>query len=95
MAQNKELLVPAAAKEDSGSFELARVWIANKAQHVSIRVGVWNDPAAWGIMLADLAQHVANAYEQDEAIERSRVLQRIKTAFNAEIDSPTDAPKGG
>src|SRR5262249_5108300 len=94
MAQSNELLIPDAAKNDPNSFELLRVWVANRGQHVSLRVGVWNDPAAWGIMLADLARHVANSYEQDVGLDRLQTLQRIKAAFDAEMTSPTDTPSG-
>ena len=85
MAQNDQLLLPEAAKTDPQSFELLRVWIANKGQHVSLRTGVWEDPAAWGIMLADLASHIVNAYDQDEALDRQKTLQRIKAAFDTEL----------
>jgi hypothetical protein len=64
--------------------------VANDAQHVSLKVGVWEDPAAWGIMLADLARHVANAYQQDAGLDRNKTLQRIKDALNVELVSPTD-----
>jgi hypothetical protein len=94
MAQSDQLLLPDAAKADPQSFELLRVWIANKGQHVSLRTGVWKDPAAWGIMLADLAQHIVNAYDQDEALDRQKTLQRIKAAFDAELSRATDNPKG-
>jgi hypothetical protein len=59
MAQNDQLLIPEAAKRDQKSFELIRVWVAENSQHVSLRAGVWKDPA-WGIMLADLARHIAS-----------------------------------
>jgi len=61
MAQSDQLQIPEAATQDPKSCELLRVWVANKGQHVSLRAGVWKDPAAWGIMLSDLMQHVANA----------------------------------
>jgi len=89
-----QLLIPDAAKTDPKSFELLRVWVANKGQHVSLRAGVWNDPAAWGIMLADLAKHIANSYQQDERLNRLDALHRIKAAFDAEWASPTDEPSG-
>lgn len=94
MAQSDQLLIPAAAKSDPGSFELLRVWVANNDQHVSLRVGVWADPAAWGIMLADLVKHVVNSYEQDSALDRAATLQRIKAALEAELASATDNPTG-
>jgi hypothetical protein len=94
MAQSDQLLIPDAAKGDPKSFELLRVWIANKGQHVSLRVGVWNDPAAWGIMLADLAKHIANSYDKDEALDRLKTLQRIKAAFDVELAKATNDPTG-
>ncbi len=94
MADSDQLLIPDAAKADARSFELLRVWIANKGQHVSLRVGTWSDPAAWGIMLADLARHIVNSYDQDMALDRLKTLQRIKDAFDAELTKPTDNPTG-
>ena len=94
MAETDYLVVPEEAKADCNSFELLRIWIANNSQHVSLRVGVWKDPAAWGIMLSDLAKHIAHSYEQDCALDRVQTLQRIKAAFDVEMDSPTDTPSG-
>ena len=94
MTQKDQLPIPEAANRDPQSFELLRVWVADKNQHVSLRVGVWNDPAAWGLMLADLARHIVNTYEQDVAFDRLQTLQRIKAAFEAELESPTDTPSG-
>jgi len=94
MADSDQLVIPGAAKTDPASFELLRVWVANKAQHVSLRPGVWKDPAAWGLMLADLARHVAISYQRDAGLDRSQVLQRIKAALDLELQSPTDEPAG-
>jgi hypothetical protein len=95
MAKNDELVIPAVATKDPGSFELLRVWIANKGQHVSLRTGVWKDPAAWGVMLSDLMQHIANSYQQQEGLDRVKTLQRIKAGLDAELTFPTDQPSGG
>jgi hypothetical protein len=94
MADCDQLLIPDAAKEDPKSFELLRVWVANKGQHVSLRTGVWSDPAAWGIMLADLARHVANSFQQDAGLDRLKTLQRIKAVLDTELASPTGEPSG-
>jgi hypothetical protein len=95
MAESDQLQIPAAVRQDPKSFELLRVWVANKGQHVSLRMGVWEDPAAWGIMLSDLMQHIANSYHPDEGLERTNTLQRIKEGLDAELASPTDHPTGG
>ena len=62
MASSKYLDIPPAASRDKASFEVLRVWIAEQGQHVSIRSGAWEDPFAWGIVLADLARHIALAH---------------------------------
>ena len=94
MADNDQLPIPDAAKTDPKSCEILRVWVANKRQYVSLQVAIWNDPAAWGLMLADLARHVANSYQQDAGLDRFNTLQRIKAGFDAELASPTDDPLG-
>jgi hypothetical protein len=87
MTENSELQIPSAAKDDATSFELLRIWIANDDQHISLRADVWDDPAAWGIMLADLARHIVNSYAQDNVGDRRKTLERITDALNAELDS--------
>ena len=92
--EHNSLVIPDAAKKDSKSFEVLRVWVANEGQHVTIRVDTWDNPAAWGIVLADLARHIANAYQQDAGADPNIVLQSIKSLFDAEMGSPTDLPSG-
>jgi hypothetical protein len=62
--KSTELPVPSAVDADPECIELLRVWAAGGKQHVSLATEVWEDPAAWGIMLVDLARHIASAYEQ-------------------------------
>jgi hypothetical protein len=95
MSGNKYLDPPPAAVRDKASFELLRVWVAEQGQHVSLRPGTWDDPFAWGIVLADLARHIVNA----EAMHRKNFdedafLERMLEGFRAEIESPTDDPEG-
>jgi uncharacterized protein DUF5076 len=85
MAENDALEIPDDARTDAGSFEILRLWIANNDQHVSLRMGVWEDPAAWGIMLADLARHVAASYAQDARLDPGEALERIKEGLDAEL----------
>jgi uncharacterized protein DUF5076 len=84
-----ELAAPAAAVEDARSFEIARVWMASGAQLVRLRADVWPDPAAWGIVLAELARHVALAYHQREDHAIEDVLERVLAGFQSELESPT------
>jgi hypothetical protein len=74
---------------------MLRVWAAGGKQHVSIATDLWDDPANWGMMLVDLAKHIANAYESTKGTDRITVLGRIKAGFDVEWSSPTDVPTGG
>lgn len=94
MAQADQLRIPEPARTDAKSFELLRVWVAHQDQHISIRTGVWDDPAAWGVMLADLARHIANAFEKFENRDPLRVLEAIKAGFEAEMQSPARPIQG-
>lgn len=92
MSKAKELPIPSRAEADPNARELVRVWAAMGSQHVALATNVWRDPAAWGIMLADLAQHIVNAHCQTDD-ERSAFLVRLKSGFDAEWKTPTDVPK--
>jgi Domain of unknown function (DUF5076) len=94
ITEDRELLIPEIAQGNPNSFEILRVWIANKNQHCSIQVGIWEDSAAWGIFLSDLAHHIVNAYEPQNELERVTILERIKMGFDLEIDSPTGSIEG-
>ena len=53
-----------------------------------------DDPAAWGILLVDLARHAASSYEQTSGLDRDAALERIKDGIDAEWNSATDTPSG-
>jgi hypothetical protein len=94
MSASKQLQIPEAALRDEKSYEIARVWVAEKAEHMTLQIGTWDDPTAWEIVLADLARHVANGYSQDKGLDRAETLQRIRSSLIAELNSPTDNPQG-
>lgn len=87
------LPIPEAVQRDPDAREVLRVWIAEGGQHVSLQ-STWDDPGAWGLALADLAGHVANAYAE-EGKDRAEVLQKVIQLFEAEMRHPTDEPRGG
>jgi hypothetical protein len=73
---------------DHRAMELARLWLVNGAARVVISPNLWADPAPWGILLADLVQHLGNAYEA-QGKNRSEAISRILAAFDAERGQPT------
>jgi hypothetical protein len=90
-----ELLIPERAARDPKAREILRFWAVDGEPHMAIRRGLCDDPFVWGIVIVDLARHVANAFELSEGMDRSTTLNRIKAGFDAEWNSPTDTPTGG
>jgi hypothetical protein len=94
MNNYNELLIPEAAKNDLNSLEIVRIWIANKGLHVCLKADVWKDPFAYGIMLCDLVHHIANAFAQEQGLDRNQTVERIMAGLQAELKHPTDTPTG-
>ncbi|MFN9357572.1 MAG: DUF5076 domain-containing protein [Alphaproteobacteria bacterium] len=86
---NEELPVPSQVVAAKQKMELARIWIADGLQVVTLSNQLWKDPAAWGLMLVDLARHVAVAYE-GLGVDREVALDRIRAALDAEWSQPTE-----
>lgn len=82
------LEVPEAVLRATEKAELARIWLADGSQVVVISDRLWSDPGVWGLMLVDVARHVAKAYEQ-AGVPREIALKKIKEAMEAEWSSPT------
>ena len=51
-------------------------------------------PIAWGILLSDVARHVADALQQSHNLDTQAVLARVREVFDAESDRPTADTKG-
>jgi hypothetical protein len=88
MGMEKQLAVPAAAQKDAASFELIRVWVAQQSQQISLRPGVWEDPAAWGVMLADLARNIVQVHvENDDGLDAEAFVASLLEGFDTEIEA--------
>jgi hypothetical protein len=87
MGQEKQLSIPKVAVGDGASFELLRVWVAQQAQQITLRAGVWEDPSAWGVMLADLARSIVKIHaEQDADLDTEAFLAAMLEGFDTEIE---------
>ncbi|MFH0344932.1 MAG: DUF5076 domain-containing protein [Chromatiales bacterium] len=95
MKETKELPIPPDAVKDTQAKEIVRIWAGGDLQHISLDSQIWDDPAAWGLLLVDLARHVSAAYQQLEGSDPMETLARIKEGFDAEWNAPTDEHKGG
>jgi hypothetical protein len=96
METHSELLIPPSTASDPKAQEVLRAWVAHGGLHCSLRIGVWkqDDATVWGILLTDVARHVADAMKEEKGIKKSETIDKIRSAFNNELDSPTDEPTG-
>ncbi len=82
------LIIPPEALEQGG-VEVLRAAIVDGGLHVSLR-RAFDDPDAWGMLLADIARHVGRIYAKESALNEDAVLERVRAMFTAELDAPTD-----
>jgi hypothetical protein len=82
------LNVPPAALEQGGT-EILRAVIVNGALHVSLR-RAFDDPEAWGMLIADVTRHVARIYATEDDFREAETVERIRALYDAEMDAPTD-----
>ena len=87
------LMIPPEAVMDANASELLRAWVSKGGLHCSLKPTVWEDPGSWGILLADVARHLASALQQSGKGPLD-TLERIRRASETEMDSPTDKPTG-
>lgn len=79
----EELKPPHTLDTASRAVEIARIWIVDRKLQVCLSGNQWEDPAAWGLLLVDLAHHVANSYEA-QGRDRDLTVQRIFEALDVE-----------
>src|SRR3989454_12546344 len=88
MATFDALHVPPTALEHGG-VEVLRAAIVEGGLHVSLR-RAFDDPEAWGMLIADVARHVARIYAGEKQMSEEETLSRVRAIFEAEMDAPTD-----
>ena len=74
--------------ENTRAMELIRVWLIDGKATCVITPNLWDDPSAWGLLLADVIRHLGNAYSR-EGHSREAVIARIKNVFDVEWNAPT------
>jgi hypothetical protein len=84
-----ELPPPDSARSAKEANEVCRAWVVDGGLHVSMQRS-FDDPALWGLMLADVARHAARIYEAEGDMTFEQAMARIGSLFRAEMESPTD-----
>jgi hypothetical protein len=81
---------PSAIQNEPEALELLRVWVSRGERYISMGTNVWKDPAVWGIMLVDLAKHIASEYHTATGMDPIIALHRVREGFDAEWRQATD-----
>ena len=74
---------------DQGGVEVLRAAIVDGGLHVSLR-RAFDDPEAWGMLIADVTRHVARIYATEDKFREDETIERIRAIYEAEMDAPTD-----
>jgi hypothetical protein len=90
--KERALEPPPIAKASAEAVEVLRVWASPGNPQQFVLRTTWKDPGAWGLLLVDVARHVAQAYVK-EGHEEGRTLARIREPLDAEWANPTDTPE--
>jgi hypothetical protein len=84
-----------AAPEGEQTVELLRAWVIGQELHCALAADAVPDAETWGVVLADLARHLARALKDRGGPDEAATLQAVRAAFDAELLSPAEAPEGG
>ena len=95
----RTLVIPPPAQRDKKSVQMLSAWIAERGLHCTMNVGMWhaegrNEPAAWGVLLADVVRHLATALESENGVDASDILADIVESLTQELDDPTSEANG-
>lgn len=67
------------------AVELVRAWLVGDTLESTVRAAVFEDPARWGVVFAELAREIALGLQQEEGADPARTLQAIRETFVAEL----------
>lgn len=91
----EELELPDGVVGADEAVEVLRAWVADGALHVIFDPETFRDDVSeWGRLLADVAQHVANAVEMDGQMNRAEAISLIQDAFELNMHT-SDANLAG
>ena len=93
------LSIPPAAQRDENAIQMLSAWIAEQGMHCTLNIGMWheagrNEPAAWGVLLADVVRHLGNAIQEERGSSADATAEAIVAALLSELESPTSKATG-
>ena len=86
----KPLSHPPNAEHDETSVEVLRAWVINGLLEISIHPAHWQDqPDQWGRLLADAAEHMADAISKETGRDRTEVYNNIYQSLLVFLKHPS------
>jgi hypothetical protein len=70
-----------AAEFEPDDDEVARIWLDGDVLHYSVRAELFEEPATWGEVLADMAAYAAESLAAGDEAARLKLLDEMKAAF--------------
>jgi hypothetical protein len=65
---------------------ILEISLADENQQFKLNGLQWEDPAAWGLLLADLAKFIASTYQAELGINEKEALKRIVQGLQVELN---------
>ena len=75
---DRDLVVPSEVEADAKAREVLRAWVANGGLVCALRPETWPDASSWGIVLADVTRHVANAVRDLKGDDPAATVEKIR-----------------
>ncbi len=85
----RQLAIPPGAFEVEGATGVFRAWAVDGGLDISF-ITAFDEPSVWGLLLVDIARHVARGYERDGVCTQDAALDQIKAMLDSEWYRPTD-----
>jgi hypothetical protein len=83
-----EATPPVGGPEAGPAVEVLRAWIVGQALHCTLQADAFPDPGTWGMVLADVARHLAAAVAEQHGLAPDDTLRRIRAAFDEDLSAP-------
>jgi hypothetical protein len=76
--------------QEAGGTEVLRAFVDSGNGLSVMFQKAFDTPATWGVLLVDIARHVARGYAGGDSARETAALEEIRRLFDAEWDRPTD-----
>ena len=81
---------PPRAEFHDDSVEVLRAWVIDGGLEISIHPLHWeHQPDQWGRLLADAAEHMADAISEETGRNRSEILKQITDSLRDFLEHPS------